>query len=54
MMRNFGQSQFGEMLFSEEGLEKVSKNPSVLASFFILTYGVSIFLNLLFIHVMKC
>lgn len=41
LMRNFGKSLFGEMLFSEEGLTRLAQNPTMLASFFILTYAVS-------------
>ncbi|OXA51314.1 ubiquitin-like modifier-activating enzyme ATG7 [Folsomia candida] len=39
LMRNFGKSLFGEMLFSEEGLTRLAQNPTMLASFFILTYA---------------
>lgn len=41
VMRTFGCRLFGDMLFTEEGLQKIAKDPRVLSSFFILTFAVN-------------
>jgi hypothetical protein len=40
LMQTFGQTLLGD-LFSEDGLQRIAENPSVLSTFFILSYAVS-------------
>lgn len=41
MMKSMGVNLLGK-LWTEEGIVEISKNPAILASFFILTFAVSI------------